>query len=329
MFGYIILALILSNYCLIPQENLEKSFQDFIKKYKKHYETPSEYKKRFEIFKSNLQKIKSLQKKYTHGIGITKFTDMTEDEIFNKQYDDFIEYDDSYISNLNVKDVPEEFDFRKTGSVCPVQNQGACGSCFIFASVGVLEHIYKEKYGTLLKFSEKYILDCDINSSCDGGSLDTVYNFVNRTGYLYEAKDYKKYDAKKDDSECPGKTEKAHDIKINGWKAANFTDNVEKMKLHLYTNGPSYMGVNATGMHLNYYTHGIIEVDNCGKNYTESDHGVLVVGWGKEKDTPYWIVKNSWGDDWGEDGYFRVKMGLDICRAESRIKFLLWDKQKK
>lgn len=328
MLVYIIISIFVSNFCIIPKENLEKSFQDFIKKYKKHYKTPSEYLKRFEIFKSNLKKIKILQKTVTHGLGITKFTDMTEAEIFPNPLPDFAEYDDTYIENLHIKDVPEEFDYRKTGNVCPVQNQGACGSCFIFASVGVIESIYKEKHGNLLKFSEKYILDCDSESSCNGGSLDTVYNFVNKTGYLYEAKDYKKYDAKKDDSDCPKKTEKAHDIKFKGWKAVNFTDNVEKMKEHLYTNGPSYMGVNATGMLLNHYTHGIIEVDNCPKNYTESDHGVLVVGWGKEKDTPYWIVKNSWGDDWGEDGYFRVKMGLDICRCESKIKFLLWDKKK-
>ena len=71
--------------------------------------------------------------------------------------------------------------------------------------------------------------------------------------------------------------------------------------------GPTSVTVEADRTVFQHYTSGVMDSTSCG---TSLDHGVLLVGYGTEKDTPYWLVKNSWGAAWGEKGYFRVKRDM-------------------
>lgn len=82
------------------------------------------------------------------------------------------------------------------------------------------------------------------------------------------------------------------------------------MRLALVTHGPIASSVNSDRKTFRFYSHGIYDDPKCGK---KTDHAVLTVGYGVDNDVPYWIIKNSWGHLWGDDGYIKVAMNNDRC----------------
>ncbi|XP_076464347.1 LOW QUALITY PROTEIN: cathepsin L-like [Babylonia areolata] len=291
-----------------------KAFRKFKDDFGKLYSSAKEEAYRFSTFCSNMKRIKTLQKTETGSAvyGVNKFADISEDE-FRKLYLtpkwDLMTPRPWMTPAAHVKgdDVPDRFDWRKHGAVTPVKNQGSCGSCWAFSTTGNVEGQLAIKHGKLLSLSEQELVDCDkMDDGCEGGLPANAYQAIMKLGGLETEKEYSYQGA---DEKCRFNRSDVV-VKVKG--GLNISSNEEEMKGWLYKNGPISIGINAFAMQ--FYFGGISHPWKLFCNPDSLDHGVLIVGYDvSSSGEPYWIVKNSWGPDWGEEGYYLVFRGAGVC----------------
>jgi len=274
------------------------------------YKTKAEHDKRFEIFKENLDKIKEHNKGgHSWTMGITQFADMTSQE-----FKDYIECGSlkhklsktvHYASAGWGNYTNASIDWVAKGAVTPVKNQGSCGSCWAFSTTGAIEGRYFIAKGQLNSLSEQDLVDCSKqNSGCNGGLMDYAFQFVEENGGLCSEDDYP-YKAKAhwrcEENGCSKKDP------ISKYKdVAASTSALESA----CNDGPVAIAIEADQGAFQLYSKGVL-TGRCGVSL---DHGVLLVGYGTDGSNDYWKVKNSWGEDWGEDGYVRLCRN---CNANS------------
>ncbi|KAJ9578171.1 hypothetical protein L9F63_005603, partial [Diploptera punctata] len=195
--------------------------------------------------------------------------------------------------------IPDEIDWRKKGAVTRVKDQGDCGSCWAFSSVGSIEGQQFRKSGVLTELSEQNLVDCDTeNWGCDGGLMNTIFNYVQKNGGIDTEKTYP-YEAK--DGKCRFNRSNVG-ATISGYVSLPRGDE-NKLTEAVATIGPISVGMNVPRDFCDY-SEGIIYQRNCDPDRMR--HAVLVVGYGTDKETKedYYIIKNSWGESWGMKGYF-------------------------
>ncbi|XP_055678765.1 putative cysteine proteinase CG12163 isoform X2 [Lutzomyia longipalpis] len=296
----------------------EALFHKFQLKFGRAYHSSMEKSLRFRIFQNNLAKIEQLNEREqgTAKYGITQFADLTPSEYRMKTGLWRREFDENHISNPiaeipNIK-LPKSFDWRDKNAVSEVKNQGSCGSCWAFSVTGNIEGLYAIKTGQLEEFSEQELVDCDtIDGGCAGGLPDNAYKAIEQLGGLEYESEYP-YRARK--SECHLNKTMMH-VKVKG--AVDLPKNETAMQQWLVQNGPISIGINANAMQ--FYRGGVSHPWRPLCRHGNLDHGVLIVGYGVSeyplfnKTLPYWIVKNSWGPKWGEQGYYRVFRGDNTC----------------
>ncbi|KAI0221793.1 Cathepsin F [Lamellibrachia satsuma] len=292
-------------------DNLPGSFQAFKLKYARNYANDGEEKQRYQVFVKNMHKADKLQRMElgTATYGATEFADMTEEEF--RKYRLTPTWDTSYDPFLKQALIPNDapptqFDWRTHGAVTPVKNQGSCGSCWAFSTTGNVEGQWAIKKKQLVSLSEQELVDCDkLDEGCNGGLPSNAYKAIIKLGGLETEKEYP-YEGR-DDKCVFNKTEAK--IDING--GLNISSNENDMAAWLAKNGPISIGINANAMQ--FYFGGISHPWKIFCNPSSLDHGVLIVGYGVRKSTPYWIIKNSWGRSWGEKGYYLVYRGGGVC----------------
>jgi C1A family cysteine protease len=224
--------------------------------------------------------------------------------------------------------VPSSLDWRDNGGnfVTPVRNQGSCGSCWAFSTVGALESATLISNGTPgvdLDLSEQTLVSCSNAGDCDyGGYIDYASNFIRDTGiplescYPYTARDgYCGYAC----SDWQTRT-----YRVSGWSyVANGWSKpatVAALKNGLYTYGPLVVTMYIYEDFYYYYGSGVYSYTFGG---SLGGHAVLLVGYHDdpaEEGGGYFITKNSWGDDWGESGYFRIA----YSEVNSVVKYGKW-----
>jgi len=245
-------------------------------------------------------------------MGLNKFSDMSWEEFQDKYLMD--PQDCSATQGNHVPSgqaIPPAIDWRQKGVVSDVKNQGDCGSCWTFSTSGCLESAHAIATGKLVTLSEQQLIDCagDFNNNgCNGGLPSQAFEYIYYNGGL-DTEDSYPYEGEDDSCRYDPSNIGA---KVTG--IVNITQNDENGLLDaVATVGPVSICFDVADDFMDY-SGGVYSSDECGSQPSDVNHAVLVVGYNVTSDaTDYWIVKNSWGADWGLDGYFWIERGVNMC----------------
>lgn len=294
------------------------TWEEYKRLYGREY-TDVEEVKRYKIFEEKLMMIEIHNKKYVQNLtsyymGVNQFSDMTHEEYLS--YNGLIKIDlgiksqckpmkaFSFMDLLTDVFLPTEVDWRKKGLVTKIKDQGKCGSCWAFSTTGTIEGQYAKTGGKLLSLSEQQLVDCSTeNKGCNGGLMDRALMYVKSDGIETEVD----YPYKGMDGQCKYDKSKVA-VNIGGCVAVTARDE-DALKEAVAMQGPISVAIDANHPSFQSYQGGIYDEENCST--TLLDHGVLVVGYGTESGQDYWIVKNSWGTMWGDEGYIKMSRNKD------------------
>jgi len=217
---------------------------------------------------------------------------------------------------LSADPIPVSFDWRLKGAVTPVKNQEQCGSCWAFSATEGVESAWFLLKNQLLILSPQQIVSCDTSDDgCDGGDLPTAFGYIQQNGLEADSV-YPYTSGNGDDGTCVYDSTKVI-AKISGFKYATTTANETAMQAAMIPNGPLSICVDASTWQ--YYTGGVI-THGCGDSL---DHCVQIVGWASTAaNDPYWIIRNSWGTDWGLNGFLWVERGHDECGVSDEATYV-------
>lgn len=194
--------------------------------------------------------------------------------------------------------LPNRWDWREhNGGLGPVRNQGSCGSCWAFSAYATLSDVIALHGKGMLDLSEQHLVSCETQSyGCNGGWYADAFALIKDEGSVLE-KDFP-YQAR--DVKCPNSL--PHTYKILGYtEISTGVADTETLKRAIYAYGPVSVAVSVTGDFQNY-SGGIYNNGSGGA----INHATNLVGWDDTAKPPHWIMRNSWGASWGEDGYMRI-----------------------
>ncbi|XP_039610673.1 procathepsin L-like [Polypterus senegalus] len=295
--------------------NLDSVWNYWKTKFKSHYHKTMESKKR-SIWEKNFNRIKEHNNKpnITFKLGMNQFADLSNDE-----------YNDQILRELPKRSIRKKrstggtadvnnlhtnamllnlssIDYRSRGYVTPVKDQGRCGSCWAFSTTGAIEGQLFKKTGQLVSLSEQNLVDCSKTFGtygCQGAWMGYAYKYVLSKGGIASSAVYP-YNGM-DNQTC------LYNVKMKAASITNYmflpSGNLQALADAVATIGPITVTVDASLMSFQFYKSGIYNDPACN---TKINHAVLLVGYGSEADQNYWIIKNSWGTQWGENGYMRM-----------------------
>jgi len=308
-------------FCLASADLAENQFVQWLANNQKTY-AGDDYQYRLNVFKSNLQLVQNYnEQEGTPIYGLTKFMDLTPDE-FRSQYlmpKGKIQHKVAETVPLpEATDVPVRFDWNDKKAVTPVYDQGQCGSCWAFSATEAIESQWFLAGHTLVSLSPQQIVDCDQgrgDQGCNGGDTPTAYAYVIAAGGMDTMTDYP-YTG--EDDSCAFKSAEIA-ASIKSWTYITQNKNETEMQVKLLANGPLSICVDAESWQ--FYIGGVIG-DLCGDSL---DHCVLITGYDDAyvdwvgETVQIWKIRNSWGADWGEDGYVYVERGYDLCGVADEV----------
>jgi len=222
-------------------------------------------------------------------------------------------------------------DWREhTGVVSKVKNQNQCGSCWAFSAVETLESAFVMGGGAPRELSVEQLVACDNgDAGCDGGDSPNAYAYIKAAGGVLASTDYPNR------SPQTGQTPQCkigHSITVNGMSqslvqlddfgyacepcmtvdCASQRNREAALASAVLSGGPASICVSADWGWQDY-NGGVLKSASCKSGYQDLDHCVQLVGFDADADEPYWIVRNSWTVGWGEEGYIRLGMGINMC----------------
>lgn len=292
---------------LSPEEALDAQWELWKETHRKQYSSKVDEAARRLIWEGNLKRISAHNLEASLGVhayelAMNHLGDMTSEEVVRKMTGLRVpparsqSNDTLYTPDWEGR-VPDAVDYRKKGYVTPVKNQGQCGSCWAFSSVGALEGQLKKKSGKLLNLSPQNLVDCvSENDGCGGGYMTNAFQYVQENrgidsedAYPYVGRDEAcMYSPRGKAAKCRGYRE----IPVGSEKA---------LKRAVARVGPISVAIDASLTSFQFYSKGVYHDENC--NGDNLNHAVLVVGYGAQRGSKHWIVKNSWGESWGNKGY--------------------------
>jgi C1A family cysteine protease len=281
--------------------------------FKKTYSLNSqEAKSRFLIFEDNIKFIRENNEKNNgFTLGLNQFSDLTNDE-FKKIYLDTslgkkVERMISTESEFEVKQFLNDQTSGPTNYTAfnfseyfpPTRNQGRCGSCWAFSTVGAIEAGWSMRSNQTMYLSPQQLIDCDfLNVGCTGGNPDLSYKYIIRNGISSE----ERYPYKAVKQRCATQNV-SRDVNITNMKSCNAASCVLNDTFYnLLREGPLSVLVDAGTREFQLYKSGVLPTATCG----QINHAIIALGFDYEyrddKVTPYWIIRNSWGNTWGQQG---------------------------
>jgi len=282
------------------------SFETWMQQYNKTYLNITDYNTHRNVYTNNVRKIALHNSdNHTWTMGVNQFADLTASE-FTQQYAGCFHQDRLFSFNEYEPEstaLPASVDWTTVGAVTPVKNQGQCGSCWAFSTTGSVESANFLAKKSLVSLSEQQLVDCsgkEGNQGCNGGLMDYGFQYIidnkgitNENNYPYTARD----------GSC--NVAKASSISATISKYADVPTNSETALMTVITQQPVSVAIEADQDVFQFYKSGVM-TSSCGTNL---DHGVLAVGYGTLNNLDFWKVKNSWGADWGMDGYILLGRG--------------------
>jgi len=300
-----LLLCVVSSALALSEQEYQAAFLTWTQKYQKVYSN-GEFQTRYAIFKSNLDFANNwnAQQTSTTVLGTTIFADLTNEEYRNTFLGTRFDGTARLAAAQQQRDaflpaaLPASVDWNTAGAVTPIKNQGQCGSCWSFSTTGSVEGIHFISTKNLVSLSEQNLMDCSTtygNNGCNGGLMDDAFKYIiankgidTEASYPYTMASEKcRYKAADSGATITGFTDVT-----SGSEAALQKASVQQ---------PISVAIDASHESFQLYTSGVYNEPACSTS--QLDHGVLVVGYGTDGSTPYWLVKNSWGTTWGQAGY--------------------------
>ena len=202
---------------------------------------------------------------------------------------------------------PTSFDWRTKNVVSSVKNQLTCGSCYAFATTEVLESVYAiQTKKSVVEFSPQQLVDCSTgNHGCNGGNfVNSIRYFAGQGGKIATLASYPYTGVNKT---C--KTSGISQLSLGNVQYKSITLGDEKgMADALVKYGPIFIGLDVDSKLFMFYKSGVLSISNCPTSIQNIDHALVAVGYGYDTalKMSYWIIRNSWGQTWGENGYVRL-----------------------
>lgn len=302
-----------SLYKILGTNSKSLQFAEFALRYGKRYDSVRQLVHRFNAFVKNVELIESRNSmKLPYTLAINEFTDITWEE-FRGQHLGAAQNCSATNGNHKLTDaqLPAKKDWREEGIVSPVKNQAHCGSCWTFSTTGALEAAYTQATGKSVSLSEQQLVDCAgafNNFGCSGGLPSQAFEYVKYNGGLDTEEAYP-YTAK--DGACK------YDVNNVGVKVADSVNislgAEDELKSAVGLVRPVSVAFQVI-QEFRFYKDGVFTSTSCGQGPMDVNHAVLAVGYGVSAEgTPYWLIKNSWGKSWGDEGYFRMELGKNMC----------------
>jgi hypothetical protein len=222
-----------------------------------------------------------------------------------------------FLPGLAHADLPSRWDWREHNGTTPVKNQGQCGSCWAFATVGTMESAILIDGGGTANISEQHLVSCNTEGSgCGGGYISFPYYMdridqCNLIGTVQEA--CFPYTARDDPCICCS-CNRIHKLISWGYIAGNWgtIPSNEQIKDYVYNNSPIFAAVDVHNWDLLSSVGGLVKEQNYVNDYQGVNHAIVIVGWDDNfhgSGQGAWIIKNSWGTSWGDGGYGYVEYG--------------------
>lgn len=297
------------------------SFAEYVQDFSKPYKAGSaEWAAREAIFEARLEATISTNKAgLGWRAGVNEFTDQRDTEMpkgYNKalghsrRAGSALGLAKPKANKISVTDLPESVDWRQKGVVTPVKNQGGCGSCWAFSGTEALESHIAIATGTLFTLSEQEYVSCVENpdecggtGGCSGATMELLFQHAVDNGIATEwTYPYTSYYG--DSGNCSSSLSSV--ATISGYTMIP-SNSYDDLMIAVATVGPIAITVDASTW--SSYSSGIYS--GCNQESPELDHGVQLVGYGTEDGQDYWLVRNSWGPTWGENGYIRLARTSD------------------
>ncbi|XP_020014812.2 procathepsin L-like isoform X5 [Castor canadensis] len=290
---------------------LDSQWHEWKTKHRKSYHMNEEGQRRA-VWEENLKMIELHNKEHSQGkhgftLAMNAFGDLTSAELSESMKGLQIQEQKTgkVFQEFLFDEVPKSVDWRKKGYVTPVKNQRRCGSCWAFSATGALEGQMFRKTGKLVSLSEQNLVDCSQaqgTHGCHGGWMGDAFQYVKDNRGLDTEESYP-YEAREGPCRYRPENSAANDTGF-----VRISKSEDALMKAVATVGPISVAIDASHLSFRFYKDGIYYEPKCSS--TDLDHAVLVVGYGFEgedsKNRKYWLIKNSWGKQWGMDGYVKI-----------------------
>ncbi len=309
-------------YPISRLQNIEYDFRfhKWAQEHNRQYQNINSWLKHRNNFHRNMETIDSHNANTSHSyrLGLNQFADMS----FSEWRATYLGYNNELrshkspvktVAKLGFVTAPATVDWRTKGAVTPVKDQGQCGSCWSFSATGSMEGAHFLNTGNLVSLSEQQLVDCSTvegNHGCFGGLMDYAFQYVEDNKGIDSESDYP-YFAKS--GTCDNQKAKKHVATFS--KFVDVPQNDEDQLKRAVSQQPVSVAIEADQPAFQFYKSGIFDTQ-CG---TQLDHGVLAVGYGTENGMDYWLVKNSWGEVWGDQGYIKLARNTQAPQGQCGI----------
>jgi cathepsin L len=267
-----------------------------------------EFLHRFRTFKANLDFVNrhNANSNKTFTVAMNKFGDLSIQEFSRFYLGTKATVVPRHHRAVHNPKLPASWDWRKQGAVTPIKNQGQCGSCWSFSTTGSTEGCHMISTKKLVSLSEQNLMDCSTsqgNQGCDGGLMTQAMTYIISNGGIDTESSYP-YTAQ--DGTCSYSASNSGATLKSFVNVNSGDENDLQVKV---STGPTSVAIDASQNSFQFYSSGVYNEPACSTS--QLDHGVLAIGWGVDSGTAFWLVKNSWGTDWGMNGYIEMSRNLN------------------